>query len=1006
MINPCGFTQNPSTIIFSRVTKKDGLASNTIFQVLQDKQGFLWIATQNGLQRYDGNRCMSFRHIPGDSSSISSNSISHLYLDKKDRLWLLSDKKIGIFNTTTFKFTETKINTPFNIIKKVMEDEQGRIILFVDYNKLFIYDEAKHLFASAYPLPALPANYTIGDMAIDHSSGSYWFTGKQGCFTYNPVIKQFNYKENNSVNKDPMLESFDSIKNTRYPFISKNDTYWMVSWAPFTGIAPVLYSYDKKKKLFHSFEKIREYKSNSYYEIWSLFEQSNGSIWAYGMGLLAYYSHEENRFIHIKSDAFRENGIEYDFVNNLFEDREKNVWVCTNKGLYRFNTAAQVFRNIANHRSGDTVAVQNSVSGIIQTKSNAIWVSTAGAGIFSYNDQMLPIANPVTDATPANKSLHANSMLQRRNGELWIGTHSGGLYIYDPQANKNSSVSVATLKGETIASLLEDKQGNIWIGTTSGILIKCENGNWKDTSGAFKMISAEMGDVMKLYEDNNGHLWICTASYGLYEMDTRNEKTISHFTEGADKGTGLLNDGATDIIQWNDSTFLIASDGLCILNYKTKKFRYLTPQDGLPSEHITTLIIDKQKRLWVLLDAGLYRLNIDNKLFVSYDAADGITHNIFELAAAAILDDGRMAISTSRDFLVFDPEKTIDKTEVPSTNITGIVLGNRHIAVDSLLNLGKLVLPYNNTFISFELSTLSFRHKYNMYYMLEGLDNTWKQVKNNELIYQYLPAGDYTLKLKAENGEGVESKKITTLHIHVNAPFWKTWWFYSLLILLIGGLLLWLDRSRIKRREAIYAMRSDIADGLHKEINAALSNITILSEMAKMKADSEPEKSKEFIEQIHAKSNNMTVAMDDMLWSIDPNNDNMQYFISRFREYTDALKNRNDVQIDLLVDKKVEALQLNMKLRKDIFWLFKGGITNVIKSGGVNNKIHISYDKPVLIYTLEFDTSKMDMDQLNNLRLRKELSDKLDDLGAWLDFKEHSMTAVFVLKIPIRKDGY
>ncbi|MEI9911037.1 MAG: two-component regulator propeller domain-containing protein [Bacteroidota bacterium] len=624
---------------------------------------------------------------------------------------------------------------------------------------------------------------------------------------------------------------------------------------------------------------------------------------------------------------------------------------------------------------------------------------------FSYNDQLQPIPNPVTDADPLNNRLHISSMMQRRNGEVWMGLHNGEIKIYDPAAGKCFSVSPSLLKGEKITQLFEDRGGNTWIGSTAGFLVKCENSNWKDTAHAFTTMLSEASDIFKLFQDDSNHLWICTSSTGVYEMDISTGRILKQFRETGGKNDGLLNDGATDIVQYNDSIYIIASDGLCLLNKRTNTFRYLTAAEGLPAEHITALIADKQKRLWVACDGGLYRLNIDNKLYVTYDAADGITNDILQVSSPAVLQDGRIAIGTPNDFLVFDPEKTIDRKEPPGVTITGFALGAAYLSVDSLQKLDRVTLSHDNTFIRIELSTLSFRDQYYMYYMLEGLDKTWKRVYNNEITYQVLPPGNYTLMLKTQNGEGAESKTITMLSIEVKPPFWKTWWFYSLLALLIGALLYWFDHARIKRKTAVLEMRSHIADGLHQDINEALGNITILSEMARMKADREPEKSKEFIEQIHTKSQNMTLAMDDILWAIDPGNDSMENFMLRFREYVDALKIRHNVQVDVLVDKKATSLQLKMKMRNDIFSLFKSGITNTVRTGATNCRIHIAYEKPSLIYTLEFDTATMDMKQMNNLRLRNELTERLEELNATLDFKEHQTSAVFVLSIPVRRDG-
>jgi signal transduction histidine kinase len=196
-------------------------------------------------------------------------------------------------------------------------------------------------------------------------------------------------------------------------------------------------------------------------------------------------------------------------------------------------------------------------------------------------------------------------------------------------------------------------------------------------------------------------------------------------------------------------------------------------------------------------------------------------------------------------------------------------------------------------------------------------------------------------------------------------------------------------------------MRAAIADDLHEEVNTALNNINILSEMARIKADAEPQKSKEFIEQISARSNNMIAAMDDMLWSISPENDSMEKTIARLRELIESLKNRYGVNIDLLADEKVKKLQLNMKQRKEVFWFLKSGITNVVRTGGSNCLVHIVYEKSTLQYTLEFETTHSDMQQLLSLRERQELTDKLAAVNAKLEVIDLRTRTIYVLTIPV-----
>ena len=991
--------QVPNPLIFTRITTGEGLASNTVFQTIRDQKGFLWVATQNGLQRYDSNRFLTFRHQPGDATSIAENTVNHLFIDSKQRLWLLFDKQAGIFNTQNFTYTDFKITGNVSTIKKITEDDKGQLVLFAGTTQ-FLLNEATRTFTASWPLPPLPAGYSISDMAADKTSGILLFTGKQGSIIYDRKSDQFKSTAQHNIS-NAVLDSFCAVKNARYPFISKDGSWWLVNWMPFTAAAPVLYWYNKTRNQLQKFEKIRAYKADSYYEIWHIFQQGNGTTWIYGMGLLAWYSLQENRFVHISSNRFLPNGIDYDMISDMYEDAERNVWVSTNKGLYRFNMEAQFFSNVPNKRLQDTTVYNNAVSAIVETKNNGIWVGTWGAGVFSYNNALQPIPNPVTAAAPENKSLHVSYMMERRNGEVWIGTQPGDIKIYEPAAKKCYTLQHPLLAGETITQLLEHQSGDVWIGTNPGKLVRCKNGNWNDPT-AFSTILTDVTDVMKLYEDNKKHLWVCTAMDGLYELDADGKK-LRHFKETTDKYDGLLNDGATDIVQYNDSTYLIASDGICILNNRTNTFRYLSAAADLPAEHITGFITDKKKKLWVTLDGGLFRLNdIQKPLYVTFGITDGIVNNVLQVSAGTVLRDGRVMVGTPHDFLVFDPEKTIDSFTAPEVIITGLVLNEKALNADSIKALPQLTLEYDNTFIKIELSNLHFRDNYSILYLLEGLDKTWKVADNDMILYQYLPPGKYTLLLKSRNGEGREDDRISRLIIHVRSPFWKTWWFYSLILLCIGGIFLWFDHWRMKRREAIQQMRSNIAGNLHKDISATLDNISVLSEMAKMKAGSEPEKSKEFIEQIHTKSQNMTLAMADILWSIDPGNDSMQNFMLRLKEYIALLQSRHQVQIDLLVDKNLDSVQLNMEKRKDVFWLFKNGITNVVHSGGNNNRIHIRYDNSSLIYMLEFDTAAMDLEQLNNLRQRKELSDKLNVLHATLDFSEKNSNASFILTIPLK----
>jgi hypothetical protein len=239
---------------------------------------------------------------------------------------------------------------------------------------------------------------------------------------------------------------------------------------------------------------------------------------------------------------------------------------------------------------------------------------------------------------------------------------------------------------------------------------------------------------------------------------------------------------------------------------------------------------------------------------------------------------------------------------------------------------GRAVLSYDNTSIRIDFSVLSYlqQTKVHYYYKLEGVDKEWiHSDKPMEAIYNYLPAGYYTFKVKSENTDGVSSKEMASLSIVVRPPFWNTWWFYGLVILMIIAILYIIDRERMNKRASIRQMRRQIAGNLHTEISNTLNNISVLSEIAKIKADKNIEQSKEFIGQISNKSRYMMEAMDDILWSIDPQNDSMRKTVLRIKELTEGMRTSYSVDIDLIVDHKVQTLELDMKLRHDLFFFYK-----------------------------------------------------------------------------------
>jgi ligand-binding sensor domain-containing protein len=989
---------------FTHYTTRNGLLSNRVASIAQDQKGFLWIATINGLQRFDGHKFLNFQFNYKDDFSIPTNEIWDLLIDKNNNLWLVfANGQVGLFNTATFKFTEIPVKLPDEKMrggeKRLIQDSHGRILLFYPNLTLLTYSPQKNSFAVENNSFPIPPGWHITSFA--ETNNEVWMCGIEGVAVYNYTTKTLSYN-NQNVKNIPALNFLHNIKNAGLLHIDKQNRLWIIHW-PLYSASAFIQGYDLRKNQPVSSAQNMADVLGRYSEPKKIIEQNDGRLIIVGTPMLGEYDESEKKFIPIENITDPGTNKEYDDVLHSFSDKEQNIWLGTlNDGLYKFNPSAQLFTNIQHLHPQTGRIGTGSVLSIIELNDKSFLTGIWGDGVFRYDSSLKIIPNGIKGLENNFNSIWC--FAKNNEGNIWMGLQRDGGNLGFIDLKNKTARQFKILERKTIRQIVEDRQGNLWLGTHRNGLFKwtATDAKPKFENGLsyFKDIDSTL--IEKLYLDKDGFLWVSTIANGLYKINTSSNKIIQHLTTTSQPK--LLSNSVGPILQYNDSLYLIAGGGLTIYNNKQQNTLFITTAEGLSSSYVMSIIKDDKGYVWLGMLNGLCRLDIKTMSITNYNKDDGLLNDNFTIDAAYKLSDGRIVMGTNKDMVIFNPDKIANEPIPPDVTITDFKIADKSLLTDSLIKQETVTLPYNKSAVSIDFASLShlLEDKITYYYKLEPLEKEWKVADIMQRVsYSYLAPGHYQFMIKAANGEGNFSKNITSLSITVDAPFWETWWFYSLLILLAGFVLFLFDKERMKRKEASQKMRTDIADNLHKEINTALSNINILSEMARLKAENEPAKSKEFIEQIHAKSHNMMIAMDDMLWSIDPSNDSMGQLIKRLEEYSDAMKNRHGVQIDILADKKVYTLPMNMKLRKDIYWFFRNGITTVVSSGGDNCRIHITYEKPHIIYTLDFDTSHINRQLLTNRRQREELNEKLNQLHAQLKWEEFTNRAVFTLKVPV-----
>ncbi|ULQ53176.1 ligand-binding sensor domain-containing protein [Flavihumibacter fluvii] len=985
--------------LFSYLGLKDGLQDANIISVQQDEKGFLWIASRNSLQRYDGLRFLNFSHKQNDPASIPDAAISSMALDKKNRLWVSTSKNtVGYLDVNSLVFTPIPIRPveaeKGRSILTLHPDRDGNILLIFHGGEYITYDEKRREFTSESNPFKLPDGWKLLYTWQDHNR-NYWVGTNEGLFKYNPVSKLSSYRGHNTEN-DPVISEFGELRMVVNAYLDKTNCFWITSWN--TG-SLLVYSYaiNTREKTEWQDKVLRALK-NMYFDFYGVTEMKDGSIWFSGNNLFARADVKKKTVQPMQANISGEYNMLYDNVNLLFEDRENNLWIATNKGLLRFNPAAQKFTAVQNKYPGRDTSYTPDVTDFLQTQDGEILVSTWGNNIFAYDSLFNPI--PSGFANPREtRDISVWCLTQRQNGDIWQGLQAGVLKIY-PAAGKPRRLLPDAIANSTIRQVAEDMNGDMWLGTQRGLLVK-----WTASSDSFRLVQKFEAVISRIYISADNSVWICTDRNGVFRLNATTGSILSHYSDKGPKGQVLRMNGAADIIQYDDSTMVISGDGLNVLNLHTGKFAYLTKNDGLASTDLTNLVKDKYGYIWMTGTTGIYSFHPKKNKLSSYNSLDGIPTNTFNVASSATLKDGRILFGTNHDFIVFDPAiVTVNDYIPPKVYITGFSLFNQELSVDSVTMPSKLDLKYFEHSFRIQLSTLTYQNTYTIQYKMEGLDRGWTPAGPlNEVSFNFLPPGEYTFKTACMDEKKI-FHDITSLQIIIHPPFWKTWWFYSLVALLIGSLFFWLDNERIKRKEALQKMRTDIAVNLQEEVNMALSDINILSEMARIKAEKEPEKSKEFIEQIHSKSQHMMVAMDDMLWSIRPENDNMRKTLERMQEFIEGLNNRNATNIEMWVDRRVQNLELNMKYRYEILHLFKESMTALINSKPEYCRINMSLEKATLLFTMEFNLEKSTLQQLDQQLKRKSIAKSLAAANARIQTQALEKGSALLLEIPLSQD--
>jgi ligand-binding sensor domain-containing protein/signal transduction histidine kinase len=919
--------------------------------ILLDGHGYLWVATVDGLGRYDGYRFQVYRNNSEDEASLSSNDVRTLFEDRSGNLWVGTNGGLNRFDWKTEKFRrylysahdDNSISS--DSITTIGEDGKGELWIGTKAAGLNTFNAHKNNFTRVVldTSARTVGKKTLCDNRVraiirDHK-GVLWI-GTRGGWLHrlDPVTNEFDCYRSARTHTDVL-----DPDGVRALCEDHSGNIWLGTFE--AGIK----KFDPMTRKFETFiHRSGDPTSLSNNAVNQLLVDRTGDLWiATFNGGLDRRRWPERKFKHYVNNPKDPVTLSSDNVTSLCEDQSGTVWVGTAVGLDKYVAGMNIFRHFSHDPDDPKSLSNNFVASIKEDRSGNLWVATFGGGLNQFDPATGVFEHFLHSPRDAGSicSNYVTGLCVSRSGSLWIGTMGGGLDKLAPGSRKFQHYP-KTRSDTRIRTIYEDGSGLLWYGTYSAGLKKFNPRTnqlthfFQDPNNPHSVTSNVVWEFeVDTARKNEGLLWIA-ANHGFTRCDMKREKFQQFFPDT--QYTSRSNNIMQTHQDHSGTLWLATLGGLWGFEPKTGAFEHFTSKDGLANDLVWNLEEDDHGRLWIATGSGLSRFDPRTKQFRNYDAGDGLQGIRFNYGCHSKLRSGELCFGSTDGFTMFHPDSVKENTHVPPIVIAGFRKFNKPVDIrEAVGQSGAVELSYKENMFSFEFAALDFvRPEENQYaYKLEGFDKDWVYCgTRRSATYTNLDGGEYVFRVKGANNDGVWNEEGASMAVIITPPFWATWWFripaMIALLGIVGKTVRYVEKRKLMRRieqleleQALVNERARISQDMHDEIGSSLSEIAILGELARKK----PEEAERYIQQISERAAEVIDSVSEIVWAMNPSYDTLDSLVARMRR--DAVKYLGFANIScrFAAPDVVPILPLRAELRRNLFLVVKEALHNIVK---------------------------------------------------------------------------